>query len=122
VFLQPLFDSSRVSENDDRGANFGHSSTTVNALLDAGLRCPDEAEANRLFAEAEEQIMRDAAIVPILFANQYWLHSARVRDWLPYPVLNGDLTNLWLVGAGSAHAGPCASSRSTSTDRSRPAP
>ncbi len=97
VFLQPLFDSSRVSENDDWGANFGHySSSTVNTLLAAGLGSSDEAEANRLFARAEEEIMRDAAIVPILFANQYWLHSSRVRDWLPYPVLNGDLTNLWL--------------------------
>jgi len=100
VFLQPLFDSTHVSENDDWGANFGHySSATVNELLAAGLHCPDEAKANRLFAEAEQQIMRDAAIVPILFANQYWLHSARVRDWLPYPVLNGDLTNLWLADA-----------------------
>lgn len=97
VYLQALFDSSSVSENDDWGTNFGHySSSKTNALLHAGLRCLDEHEANRLFAEAEKEIMRDSAVVPILFAHQYWLHSSRVRNWLPYPVLNGDLTNLCL--------------------------
>jgi peptide/nickel transport system substrate-binding protein len=103
VYLQALFDSSRVSGNDDWGANFGHyTSAKVNALLDAGLRCPREREANDLFAAAEEQVMRDSAVVPILFAHQYWLHSSRVRDWLPYPALNGDLTNLWLAPDRSA--------------------
>jgi peptide/nickel transport system substrate-binding protein len=110
VYLQALFDSSSVSENDDWGTNFGHySNPRVNALLDAGLRCRDEAEANRHFADAEEQVMRDSAVVPVLFAHQYWLHSTRVRSWLPYPVLNGDLTNLWLDGS------------SASTERTRPA-
>src|SRR5205085_3607228 len=81
VYLQALFDSSSVSENDDWGTNFGHySNPRVNALLDAGLRCREEAEANRLFADAEEQVMRDSAVVPLLFAHQYWLHSARVRS------------------------------------------
>ena len=96
-YLQPLFDSSMVSESDDWGTNFGrYSSELVNDLIAAGLHSRSEHEANRLFAEAEEQVMRDSAVVPILFAHQYWLHSSRVRNWLPYPVLNGDLTNLWL--------------------------
>jgi peptide/nickel transport system substrate-binding protein len=100
VYLQALFDSSTVSDNDDWGTNFGHySNPRVNALLAAGLRSRDEHEADRLFAEAEEQVMRDSAVVPILFAHQYWLHSSRVRNWLPYPVLNGDLTNVWLADA-----------------------
>ncbi|HEV2887072.1 MAG TPA: ABC transporter substrate-binding protein [Jatrophihabitans sp.] len=98
VYLQALFDSSSVSDNDDWGTNFGHySSSETNALLEAALSSPDPDQANRLFARAEEQIMRDSAVVPILFAHQYWLHSSRVRNWLPYPVLNGDLTNLWLA-------------------------
>jgi peptide/nickel transport system substrate-binding protein len=97
VYLQPLFDSSHVT-GDDWGTNFGHyASARVNALLRAGLTCADEAQANRHFAAVEKQVMRDSAVIPILFAHQYWLHSARVRNWLPYPVLNGDLTNLWLA-------------------------
>jgi peptide/nickel transport system substrate-binding protein len=103
VYLQALFDSSSVSANDDWGTNFGHySSPRTNALLTAALSCPDVDEANRLFAQAEEQVMRDSAVVPILFAHQYWLHSSRVRNWLPYPVLNGDLANLWLAQPESA--------------------
>jgi peptide/nickel transport system substrate-binding protein len=97
TYLQPLFDSSSVSENDDWGSNFGYySNARTNELIHAALTSPDEVQANEFFREAEAQVMRDAAVVPILFAHQYWFHSTRVRNWLPYPVLNGDLTNLWL--------------------------
>ena len=44
-------------------------------------------------------------MVPILFAHQYWFHSARVRNWRPYPVLNGDITNVW-IGDWSRQALP----------------
>jgi peptide/nickel transport system substrate-binding protein len=97
TYLQPLFDSSSVSENDDWGSNFGYySNARTNELIHAALTSPDEGQANELFRAAEDQVMKDAAVVPILFAHQYWFHSMRVRNWLPYPVLNGDLTNLWL--------------------------
>jgi peptide/nickel transport system substrate-binding protein len=92
-----LFDSSSVSENNDWGSNFGYyRNARTNELIHAALTSPDEVQANEFFREAEAQVMRDAAVVPILFAHQYWFHSTRVRNWLPYPVLNGDLTNLWL--------------------------
>jgi peptide/nickel transport system substrate-binding protein len=97
TYLQPLFDSSNVSENKDWGSNFGYyRNARTNKLIHSALTTPDELQANGFFREAEAQVMRDAAVVPILFAHQYWFHSPRVRNWLPYPVLNGDLTNLWL--------------------------
>jgi peptide/nickel transport system substrate-binding protein len=97
-YLQPLFDSRGVAADGDWGANFGrYRSERVNGLLTAALSCGDVARAGALFREVEAEALRDAAIVPILFAHQYWLHSTRVRNWLPYPVLNGDLTNLWLA-------------------------
>jgi peptide/nickel transport system substrate-binding protein len=96
-YLQPLFDSRGVADGGDWGANFGrYRSERVNDLLTAALTCGDGARAAALFRAIEAQVLDDAAIVPILFAHQYWLHSARVRNWLPYPVLNGDLTTLWL--------------------------
>jgi peptide/nickel transport system substrate-binding protein len=99
VYLQALFDSSNVSDNDDWGTNFGHyRSERTNSLLAAALNCSDEQRANRWFQQAEDEILGDTAVVPILFAHQYWLRSSRVRNWLPYPVLNGDLTNIWLSG------------------------
>jgi peptide/nickel transport system substrate-binding protein len=33
-----------------------------------------------------------------LFYFQASEGTTRVRNWLPYPVLNGDLTNLWIAG------------------------
>jgi peptide/nickel transport system substrate-binding protein len=97
TYLQPLFDSSSVSENDDWGSNFGYyRNARTNELIHAALTSSDEVQANEFFRQAEAQVMRDAAVVPILFAHQYWFHSTRVKNWLPYPVLNGDLTNLWL--------------------------
>ena len=97
VYLQALFDSSGVSDNDDWGSNFGHyRSDDTNRLLAAALGSAEQDRADELFRQAEAQVLADCAVVPILFAHQYWLHATRVRNWLPYPVLNGDLTNLWL--------------------------
>lgn len=98
TYLQPLFDSRDVPEDGDWGANFGrYRNERVNELLTAALTSADEQRAGELFREVEAEVLRDAAIVPVLFAHQYWFHSTRVRNWLPYPVLNGDLTNLWLA-------------------------
>ncbi|PXX70588.1 peptide/nickel transport system substrate-binding protein [Nocardia tenerifensis] len=99
TYLQPLFDSRGVAENDDWGANFGrYRSAEVNKLLDAALTSADETRARELFRRMEAEVLRDAAVVPVLFAHQYWFHATTVRNWLPYPVLNGDPTNLWLEG------------------------
>jgi peptide/nickel transport system substrate-binding protein len=115
TYLQPLVDSRGVTDDGDWGANFGHyRNETVNALLSEALASGDEDQAGELFRRIEFEVLRDCAIVPILFAHQYWFHARRVRHWLPYPVLNGDLTNLWLcedqsagsrAGRGSAPAG-----------------
>lgn len=98
TYLQPLFDSRGVSVHQDWGSNFGrYRSERVNQLLDTALTCADEERANELFRQVEAEVLADAAVVPILFAHQYWFHSTRMRNWMPYPVLNGDLTNLWLL-------------------------
>lgn len=105
VYLQALFDSSGVSANDDWGTNFGYyRSGTVNRLIHQALTSTDRTRADALFGEAEAEVMRDCAVVPILFAHQYWLHAERVRNWLPYPILNGDLTSLWLQPSLDEHA------------------
>jgi peptide/nickel transport system substrate-binding protein len=107
TYLQPLFDSSDVSASDDWSSNIGrYRSAVVNELIREALTSSREDRASEFFRLAETQIMQDAAIVPVLFAHQYWFHSARVRNWLPYPVLNGDLTNLWLEPAKAADACP----------------
>ncbi|GAA4071981.1 ABC transporter substrate-binding protein [Actinomadura miaoliensis] len=102
TYLQPLFGSRGVADNGDWGSNFGrYRNEKVDDLLDAALTSESQKRAAGFFRRLEEEVMRDAAVVPILFAHQYWFHSTRVRNWLPYPVLNGDLTNLWLGDAPS---------------------
>jgi peptide/nickel transport system substrate-binding protein len=97
VYLQALFDSSAASGDEGWGTNFGHyRSERTDRLIAGALGGADQDLADELFRRAEAEVMSDGAVVPILFAHQYWLHASRVRDWLPYPVLNGDLTNLWL--------------------------
>jgi peptide/nickel transport system substrate-binding protein len=106
VYLQALFDSSGVSDNDDWGSNFGHyRSDNTNRLLAAALSSVDQDRADELFRQVEAEVLGDCAVVPILFAHQYWLHATRVRNWLPYPVLNGDLTNLWLCDPSTPDEG-----------------
>ncbi|RJO72566.1 ABC transporter substrate-binding protein [Nocardia panacis] len=98
TYLQPLFDSRGVGPDGDWGANFGrYRSAKVNDLLGAALTAADASVAGELFRQVEVEVLRDAAVVPILFAHQYWWHATTVRNWLPYPVLNGDPTNLWLA-------------------------
>lgn len=99
TYLQPLFDSRSVVEDGDWGSNFGrYRNEKVNGLLGAALTSADETQAGELFRRMEAEVLHDAAVVPVLFAHQYWFHATTVRNWLPYPVLNGDLTNLWLEG------------------------
>lgn len=96
TYLEPLFDTPTASG----GWNLGHyDSHQLRRLLEAARAAPDDDAADRFYRAAEAEVLRDVAVVPILFAHQYWFHSARVHNWLPYPVLNGDLTNIWLEPA-----------------------
>jgi peptide/nickel transport system substrate-binding protein len=65
------------------------------------LSSADRLRADGLLREAEA--MGDCAVVPILFAHCYWPHASRERNWLPYPVLNGDLANVWLSNPIGGH-------------------
>jgi peptide/nickel transport system substrate-binding protein len=97
TYLQPLFESVRPA-NPDGNWNLGfYASDTVDRLLAEGRRATDRDTANAAYRAVEAEVLRDLAVIPVLFAHQYWFHSPRVRGWEPYPVLNGDLTNLWLT-------------------------
>ncbi|TCO59634.1 ABC transporter substrate-binding protein [Actinocrispum wychmicini] len=92
TYLQPLFQSAQG------GWNLGfYASEMVDRLLAAGRAATDRETAHTAYRAVEAEVLRDMAVIPVLFAHQYWFHSPRVRGWEPYPVLNGDLTNLWLA-------------------------
>jgi peptide/nickel transport system substrate-binding protein len=103
TYLQPLADGRDAARGGDWGTNYGHyRNQRADALLTEATSCLDPERAGELFRQLEDVVMQDAALVPVLFAHQYWMHARRVRNWLPYPVLNGDLTNLWLDGPPTA--------------------
>ncbi|WP_035302911.1 ABC transporter substrate-binding protein [Actinokineospora inagensis] len=93
TYLQPLFES-----RPEGTWNLGfYTNPRVDRLLAAGREAQDRSAANAAYRAVEVEVLRDMAVIPVLFAHQYWFHSPRVRGWEPYPVLNGDLTNLWLA-------------------------
>ncbi|SES41700.1 ABC transporter substrate-binding protein [Actinokineospora terrae] len=92
TYLQPLFES-----RPEGSWNLGfYTSPRVDRLLAEGRDSSDRDTANAAYRAVEAEVLRDMAVIPVLFAHQYWFHAPRVRGWEPYPVLNGDLTTVWL--------------------------
>ncbi|MBW8487049.1 ABC transporter substrate-binding protein [Actinomadura sp. PM05-2] len=94
--IQPLFGSRAIGRG---GTNYGgYSSPQVDALIDAALTAPDAGRAAWYWQQADRQIMRDAAIVPLLDRAVPLCTSARVRGARFLPTANGyDYTRIWLA-------------------------
>ncbi|MFI0369491.1 ABC transporter substrate-binding protein [Actinomadura sp. 1N219] len=93
--IQPLFDGRAYGQNS---TNYGgYENPQVNALIDAALTAPDPARAAQSWQRADQQIMADAAIVPLLNRAQTIFRSARVHGPRFLPTTAGyDYTRLWL--------------------------
>ncbi len=64
--------------------NYGcYDNATVNSLINQADAAPTLAQAGTLWHEADEDIMKDAAIVPIMSQNTPIMSSSRVRGVLP---------------------------------------
>ena len=91
--------------------NYGcYDNPTVNSLIMQADGAPSASAAGRFWHQADLDIMKDAAIVPIMSQNFPLYSSARVRgiasDGTTYPTAifapnigNPDITALWLVGS-----------------------
>ncbi|WP_242608850.1 ABC transporter substrate-binding protein [Actinomadura formosensis] len=94
--VQPLFDGRGHGRNS---ANYGgYDNPEVNALIDAALTARDAGHAAGYWQQADQKIMEDAAIVPLLDRSQPLFHSSRVHGALYLPATAGyDYTRLWLT-------------------------
>ncbi|WP_246178555.1 ABC transporter substrate-binding protein [Actinomadura decatromicini] len=94
--IQPLFDGRAYGQNS---TNYGgYDNPRVNALIDAALTAPDTAVAASRWQQADQQIMEDAAIVPLLDRSQTLFRSSRVHGALFLPTTaTYDYTRLWLT-------------------------
>ncbi|MFA1540216.1 ABC transporter substrate-binding protein [Actinomadura monticuli] len=93
--IQPLFDGRAYGQNS---TNYGgYDNPQVNALIDAALTAPDAQHAAGYWQQADQKIMQDAAIVPLLDRSQTLFHSSRVHGALYLPTTAAyDYTRLWL--------------------------
>lgn len=76
--VQPLFDGRAYGRNS---TNYGgYHNPRVNQLIDAALTADDADAAAGHWQQADQQIMRDAAIIPLMTRGHAMYHSSRVRN------------------------------------------
>jgi peptide/nickel transport system substrate-binding protein len=91
--IVPQYDS-RLGFQD----NFSeYHNPTVNRLIDQALGEPNPDRRAAMWAAIDQQIMRDAPMVPLLWLNSSFQWASRVHGWVYDPWTTGpDLTAVWL--------------------------
>ena len=100
-FFAPLFygnDGGAGSAFPPNGSDFGfYNSPVVNKLVDEAGAATDSATSAKLWAQADAQVMNDAAIFPVTAVNQPTYHASHVHNTVFIPALQQiDPTNVWL--------------------------
>jgi peptide/nickel transport system substrate-binding protein len=94
-FIAVLFDGRKYGPNT---VDYGdYNSAKVNSLIDQAESATTESQAATFWAQADRQIMTDAAFIPFQTQKVPAFHSARVKNalWSPF-AQSYDVTNLWL--------------------------
>jgi peptide/nickel transport system substrate-binding protein len=96
-FFGPLFSGSPAFP--PAGSNFGfYDSSRTNSLIQQASSATSESQAESLWAQADQQVMADAAIFPITSPTQPVYHADQVHDAVYVPNLfQFDPTNVWLT-------------------------
>ena len=95
-FFAPLF--SGKPSYPPVGSNFGfYNSATINRLVAEASTAKSTDQALALWAQADRQVMKDAAFFPITNPLQANYHAAQVHNAVYVPAFqNFDVTNVWL--------------------------
>jgi peptide/nickel transport system substrate-binding protein len=101
TYFNPLY-SSPGGFPANGGSNFGYfSSTAVNNLIKQALSQPTEAEADKFWAQADQQVLKEAAIYPVTSPLQLMSHASYVHNAVYLNTLqNFDAANVWLSKPG----------------------
>jgi peptide/nickel transport system substrate-binding protein len=85
------------------GANISeYDNPAVDRMIDQALAELDQARRAAIWGEIDRRIMRDAPVVPLIWENQAFLRSSRVRGWTYDPwTATPSLTTPWLDPASS---------------------
>jgi peptide/nickel transport system substrate-binding protein len=77
--IQPLFDSSQIGQG---GFNLSrYSEPAVDTLIAQATAETDADEAGRVWAQADQRIMQDAPVVPLIFTKNSFLHGSNVENF-----------------------------------------
>jgi peptide/nickel transport system substrate-binding protein len=77
--LQPLYDSSQIGGG---GYNVSkYSNSEVDALIAKASSTVDQDDAQKLWAQADQKIMADAPVVPLIYAKQSFLAGSNVQNF-----------------------------------------
>jgi peptide/nickel transport system substrate-binding protein len=95
-FFAPLF--SGEPSFPPNGSNFGfYNNAKTNDMIQQAVTATTEDEAAKLWAQADKQVMADAAFFPITDPKQPNYHAAQVHNTVYIPAIqNFDPTNVWL--------------------------
>jgi peptide/nickel transport system substrate-binding protein len=103
TYFNPLY-SSPGGYPENGGSNFGYfASTTVNNTINQALSQTTEAQADKYWAQADQEVMQAAAVYPITSLLQLAEHAPYVHNavfmtqWQ-----NFDPANVWLSKPGSS--------------------
>ncbi len=100
-YFGPLFSGS--SSFPPVGSNFGfYNDTTTNSLIAKASTATSVSSAATLWAQADQQVMKQAAFFPITDPQQPNYHASYVHNAVYVPALQQfDPTNVWLSSPGS---------------------
>jgi peptide/nickel transport system substrate-binding protein len=99
-FFGPLFSGS--ASYPPVGSNFGfYNNPSTNALIGKGATSASASSAATIWAQADQAVMKDAAIYPIVQPYQPLYHASYVHNAVYIPSIQGfDPTNVWLSSPG----------------------
>lgn len=97
-YIEPLFDGSAYTiYSPTYGYNYGfYNNPRVSELIAKANGTTNLAESHVHYRAAAEAIMRDAGCVPIAFMDGFIFRSARLRGIHGYPVVHGNIPELWI--------------------------
>jgi peptide/nickel transport system substrate-binding protein len=97
-FFGPLFASTAFPPS---GSNFGFfSDPAVDALIKQASAEQDETKSDALWAQADQQVMKDAAFFPITADNQPTYHASHTHNTIFIPAFQQiDPANVWLTSS-----------------------
>jgi peptide/nickel transport system substrate-binding protein len=83
--IAPLFDSSQIGNGNFNSSHY--SNPAVDKLIAQASAETDQATAKALWAQADQTIMADAPVVPLLYARNAFLRGVNVANFFapPYP-------------------------------------